>query len=79
MKGLDSFSSAKDFKKAIETLQGIKEATQEDFKNGQATYKVVFLGSANDFATAIETATFKKKKLLVVSQSHNELELQLGK
>lgn len=79
MKGLDSFTSAKDFKKAIETLQGIKEATQEDFKNGSATYKIVFLGSANDFASAIETATFKKKKLLVVSQSHNELELQLGK
>lgn len=77
--GLDSFGAAKDFKRSIEALKGIKEATQDGFANGKAAYRVTYLGSAQDFAEQVETATFKKKKLNVVSVSGNTLELQVGK
>lgn len=77
--GLDSFGAAKDFKKSIESIKGIKDATQDSFANGKAVYRVTFLGSAQDFAEQVETSTFKKKKLNVVSVSGNTLELQVGK
>lgn len=77
--GLDSFGAAKDFKKSIEAIKGIKDATQDSFANGKAAYRVTFLGSTSDFAEQVETATFKKKKLNVVSVSGNTLELQVGK
>ncbi|MGV3620906.1 MAG: flagellar assembly protein T N-terminal domain-containing protein [Archangium sp.] len=77
--GLDSFNAAKDFRKSIEAMKGIKEATQDGFANGKAAYRVTFLGSTSDFAEQVETSTFKKKKLNVVSVSGNTLELQVGK
>lgn len=77
--GLTSFGSAKDFKKSIESIKGIKEVTQDSFQNGKAVYRVTFLGSSSDFAEAIESATFKKKKLNIVSVTSNKLEVQVGK
>ncbi len=77
--GLESFGAAKDFKKALESIKGIREATQDSFSNGRAAYRVTFLGSSNDFAEVAESATFKKKKLTVVSVTGNTLELQVGK
>lgn len=77
--GLDSFGAAKDFKKSIESMKGIKEATQGNFANGKAEYKVTYLGSASDFADAIEASTFKKKKLNIVSVSNSKLEVQVAK
>lgn len=77
--GLENFGAAKDFKKSIEAMKGIKDATQDGFANGKAAYRVTFLGSSQDFAEAIESATFKKKKLNVVSVSGNTLEVQVGK
>ncbi len=77
--GLDSFGSAKDFKKSIESIKGIKEVTQDSFQNGKAVYRVTFLGSSSDFAEAIESATFKKKKLNIVSVTSNKLEVLVGK
>jgi hypothetical protein len=77
--GLDSFGAAKDFKKSIESMKGIKEATQGGFANGKAEYKVTFLGSTSDFADAIEASTFKKKKLNIVSVSSSKLEVQVAK
>lgn len=77
--GLENFGAAKDFKKSIEAMKGIKEATQDGFVNGKAAYRVTYLGSSQDFAEAIESATFKKKKLNVVSVTGNTLEVQVGK
>lgn len=77
--GLDSFGAAKDFKKSMEAMKGIKEATQDGFANGKAAYRVTYLGSAQDFAEQVESATFKKKKLNIVSVSGNTLEVQVGK
>lgn len=77
--GLDSFGAAKDFKKSIESIKGIKDATQDGFANGKAAYRVTYLGSTQDFAELVETSTFKKKKLNVVSVTGNTLELQVGK
>ncbi len=77
--GLESFGAVKDFKKAIETIKGTKEATQDGFANGQADFRVTFLGSTQDFAEQVEAATFKKKKLAVVSATGNTLEVKVGK
>ena len=77
--GLVNFGAAKDFKKSIEAMKGIKEATQDGFADGKAAYRVTYLGSSQDFAEAIESATFKKKKLNVVSVSGNTLEVQVAK
>lgn len=77
--GLESFGAAKDFKKAIESIKGLKEATQDTFANGKAAYRVTFLGSAQEFAEQIESATFKKKKLSIVSVTGNTLEVQVSK
>ena len=77
--GLDSFGAAKDFKKSIEAMKGIKEATQGNFANGKAEYKVTYLGSASDFADAIEASTFKKKKLNIIAVSNSKLEVQVAK
>lgn len=77
--GLDSFGAAKDFKKAIESIKGLKEATQDGFQNGKAAYRITFLGTAQDFAEQVESSTFKKKKLNIVSVSGNTLEVQVGK
>lgn len=77
--GLDNFGAAKDFKKSIEAIKGIKEATQDTFANGKAVYRLVFAGSVDDLATEVEAATFKKRKLTVVSASGNTLEINVGK
>lgn len=77
--GLDSFGAAKDFKKSMESIKGIKEVTQDGFANGKAAYRVVFLGSSQDFAEVVEGSTFKKKKLNIVSVSGNKLEVQVAK
>lgn len=77
--GLDSFGAAKDFKKSIEAMKGLKEATQDGFANGKAAYRITFLGSAQDFAEQLEMATFKKKKVNIVSVTGNTLEVQVGK
>lgn len=77
--GLDSFTAAKDFKKSIEAIKGIKEATQDTFANGKATFKVLYAGNVDDLATEVEQATFKKKKLNVVSATGNTLEVAVAK
>lgn len=79
VQGLESFGAAKDFKKAIEAIKGIKEATQDGFANGTAAYRVTFLGSAQDLAEQVEAATFKKKKLAVLSVNNSGLEVKVGK
>lgn len=79
VKGLDSFGAAKDFKKSIESIKGIKEATQDGFADGKAAYRVLFQGTAQDFAELVESATFKKKKLNIVSVTGNTLEVQVAK
>ncbi len=79
VKGLESFTAAKDFKKAMESMKGLKEATQDGFADGKAAYRVTFLGSTQDFAELVEAATFKKRKINVVSVSGNVLEVQVTK
>lgn len=77
--GLDSFGAAKDFAKAIGAIKGIRETTQDTFANGKATFRVTFLGSAGALAEQVEQSTFKKKKINIVSQTGNTLEVALGK
>lgn len=79
VKGLESFGAAKDFKKSIESMKGIKEATQDGFADGKAAYRITYLGSAQDFAELVEASTFKKKKLNIVSVTGNTLEVQVAK
>lgn len=77
--GLESFGSAKDFKKALEGIKGMKETTQDSFTDGKAQYRVVYVGSTDDLADQFETNNFKKKKVSVKSQTGNTLEVAVGK
>ncbi len=79
VRGLESFKSAGEFKKAIETVKGVKEATQDKFGDGKADYRVVFMGSTQEFAEAVETSNFKKKKINVVAVSRQLVEVQVAK
>jgi hypothetical protein len=79
VKGLESFGAAKEMKKAIEALKGIKEATQDGFADGKADFRVTYYGSADEFATLVDGQSFKKKKLAIVSQTGNTLEVQVAK
>lgn len=77
--GLENFSAAKDFKKALEAIKGIKDLTQDNFANGKATYRLVFAGTVDDLASEVETATFKKRKLNVVSATGSTIEISVAK
>lgn len=77
--GLDSFGAARDFQKSLEAIKGLREATQDGFSKGTANYRVTYLGSAQELAEQVEQATFKKKKLNIVSVSGNAMEVQVGK
>ncbi len=77
--GLDSFSAAKDFKRSLEAMKGMKETIQDSFAGGKAVYRVTFLGSSQDLAEAVEAATFKKKKIEVVSVTGASVEVKVGK
>jgi|GEM_PF-3938783 hypothetical protein len=79
VKGLDSVTAADDFMKSIEGMKGIRETTQDSFENGKAAYRVTFLGTTKDFAKAVESATFKKKKLSIIAQGMSVVEIQVGK
>jgi hypothetical protein len=77
--GLENFTAAKDFKKAIESLKGIKEAEQKDFTKGKAMYRVTYLGTPQQLAEAVEAVTFKKKKLDVTGVTTNSVDVNVGK
>lgn len=77
--GLENFGAAKDFKKSIEAIKGIKEATQDTFANGKATFKLVYAGKVDELASEVEAATFKKKKLSVTGATGNTLEIAVAK
>lgn len=77
--GLESFGSAKDFKKSMDTIKGIKETEQKEFAAGKATYRVTFLGTPSELAEAVESSTFKKRKLAVTAVTGNTLEIAVGK
>ncbi|MDP3231524.1 MAG: flagellar assembly protein T N-terminal domain-containing protein [Myxococcales bacterium] len=77
--GLEDYGAAKDFKKSIEAIKGVKEAIQDKFDKGKATFRVTFLGNVDDLATEFQQATFKKKKLNVVSATSNTLEVAVAK
>lgn len=79
VKGLDSFRSAGDFKKSIETIKGVRETTQDKFTDGKGEYRVVFMGTTQEFAEAVESATFKKKKLNITAVSRQFVEVQVAK
>lgn len=79
--GLDSFGAAQQFQKSLEAIKGVREASAgaKPYEKGKATYKVMFLGSSSALATAVEAATFKKRKLEITSVSGNTLDVNLGK
>ena len=77
--GLESFGAAKDFLKSVSALKGIKDGVQDGFANGKASYRVNFLGSTSELAEHLEAATFKRRKLNVVSVTGNTMEVVVAK
>jgi hypothetical protein len=76
--GLD-YRAARDFKKSIEAIKGIREASDDGFDKGTAKYRVVYLGSAQEFADQVSEATFKKRKLNIESVSGNTVAVSVAK
>ncbi len=77
--GLENFTAAKDFKRSIENLKGIKEAEQKDFSKGKAMFRVTYLGTPAQLAEAMEAVTFKKKKLDVTGVTTNSVDVNVTK
>ncbi|MEW6433793.1 MAG: flagellar assembly protein T N-terminal domain-containing protein [Myxococcota bacterium] len=77
--GLQGFSAANEFKRSVETLQGVKASSAPKLDKGTARFIVTYLGSAQELALAVEAATFKKKKLTVTSLTNNSLEIQVAR
>ncbi len=78
--GLADFASAQEFKKALAEIKDVKEVKNRDFKGGKAQYDVSFLGTADDFGTAIgATTTFRKKRLSVTAVQNNTVEVSIAK
>lgn len=79
LSGVADFGEVEDFEAALGAIKGAKNVTQDSFANGKAAFRVNYMGSSKDLAKELRTATFKKKKLNIVSQSGNTLEVQVGK
>ncbi|MDX2014970.1 MAG: hypothetical protein SFW67_32540 [Myxococcaceae bacterium] len=79
VRGLESFGAAKDFRKSLETLKGVRAIDQGDFAKGVASYRVTYAGVTSEFAELVESSTFKKRKLEVVAATTNTVEINVGK
>ena len=77
--GLQGFSAANDFKKSVEAIKGVKGSSAPKLDKGTARFVVTYVGSAQELALAVESATFKKKKLTVTTVTNNGLEIQVAK
>ncbi len=77
VKGLESFGAVKDFRKALETIKGVRAIDQGDFAKGVANYRVTFAGQTAELAEQVESSTFKKHKLEVVAATTNTLEVNV--
>jgi hypothetical protein len=77
--GLESFSAAGQFLKALEALKSVKSVEQQQFDKGRATYRVLYLGSTAQLAESLEEANFKKRKLDVTTVTDARVEVQVGK
>lgn len=75
--GIDSFGAAKEFQRAVEAVQGAKDVRQDMYGSGRAAYRLFYTGSPQALAERLEAATFKRRKLNVVSVSGSALELQV--
>ncbi|MCC6336351.1 MAG: flagellar assembly protein T N-terminal domain-containing protein [Myxococcales bacterium] len=77
--GLDGFSAANDFKKSVEAMKGVRAASAPKLEKGTARFVITFLGTSQELALAVESSTWKKKKLTVTTLTNNKVEVQVGK
>ena len=77
--GLGNYGTSQQFKKAVETLKGIKEVQQRDFKGGVANYRVNFTGSTAQLAEALEAAVFQKRKIEVTEVTDTRVALSVSR
>jgi hypothetical protein len=77
--GLESFGAAKDFRKSMDALKGMKDTVQDGFAGGKASYRVTYLGNAQELAEQLESSTFKRRKLSVLSVSSGAVEVQVAR
>lgn len=77
--GLESFGAAKDFRKSMDALKGMKDTVQDGFAGGKASYRVTYLGNAQELAEQLEASTFKRRKLNVLSVSSGAVEVQVAR
>ncbi|HVG58093.1 MAG TPA: flagellar assembly protein T N-terminal domain-containing protein [Hyalangium sp.] len=78
--GLSDYAAVSAFKKVLaESITGMRDVRQGDFKQGKATFDVVFVGTTDSFAEAVGQKTYKGKKVSVTGVTGNTIELTLAR
>jgi hypothetical protein len=78
--GLPDYAAVTAFKKVLaQSITGLKDVKQGDFKQGKATFDVVFVGTTDSFAEAVGGKTYKGKKVSVTGVTGNTIELTLAR
>jgi hypothetical protein len=77
--GLADYAAVQDFKKAVSGMANVRDVKPGTFGKGKAQFDITFVGSTDDLAGAIGSATFKKKKLSVTGVSANTVEVVVAK
>jgi hypothetical protein len=78
--GLADYAAVSSFKKVLaQSITGLKDVKQGDFKQGKAIFDVVFVGTTDSFAESVSGKTFKGKKVSVTGVTGNTIELTLAR
>jgi hypothetical protein len=78
--GLADYAAVSSFKKVLaQSITGLKDMKQGDFKQGKAIFDVVFVGTTDSFAESVSGKTFKGKKVSVTGVTGNTIELTLAR
>lgn len=78
--GLKDFGEVAELEKALEQLSNVRGVSANgDFANGTQEFEIKYVGKAAELGRAINTSTFKKKKLNVTAVKNNEIEVAIAK
>lgn len=78
--GLPDYAAVSAFKKVLtQSITGLKDVKQGDFKQGKATFDVIFAGTTDSFAEAVSGKTYKGKKVSVTGVTGNTIELTVAR
>ncbi len=77
--GLPDFRAVQDFRQAVKALSNVKDVTAGTLSGGRAEFDVTYAGSTEAFASALSSASFKKKRLSVTGYTASSVEVVVAK